>query len=129
MIPSRTSWASRPTPALTGGRVLSAVYQNGDLLRVEFRQIDSIQELDRRYPTKIPKRVIERGAALGISIDTRSHVNAARSAGVTFPIAVCEIAMRITGAKLRFDANKTTVGSNVIIGGWFGHEPVGLAIG
>lgn len=111
------------------GRVLSATYQNGDLLRVEFRQIDSIQELDRRYPVKVPKRVKERLSADGISVDERSHADSADSAGVTFPIAVCEIAMRLTGATLRFDANKTTVGTNVFIGGWISHGAVGMSIG
>ena len=111
------------------GRVLSATYQNGDLIRVEFRQIDSIQELDRRYPVKIPKRVKDRLSASGVSVDARSHADSANSAGVTFPIAVCEIAMRFTGANIRFDANKTTIGTNLFIGGWSSHGPVGMSIG
>jgi hypothetical protein len=42
---------------------------------------------------------------------------------------LAEITMRVTGGKLRFDPNKTTIGTNTILGGWISHCQVGVQLG
>jgi len=76
-------------------------YQNGDRLRIAFREVESIDALDRRYPIKVAS---SRQRSQRESLQPRdilSHASAAAMAGVQFPIAVAEISMRVTDGNLR----------------------------
>jgi len=110
------------------GKLVSATYQNGDRLRIAFREVESIDALDRRYPIKVAS---SRQRSQRESLQPRdilSHASAAAMAGVQFPIAVAEISMRVTDGNLRFEPNKTTIGTNTFVGGWISHCQVGVQL-
>jgi hypothetical protein len=112
------------------GKVVQTRYANDDLLRIEFRNIGSLEELDRRYQPKRPKtrrrseRLIPEESAT-----SSSYADPVKRDGITFPIAVAEITMRLPGTGLQFSANKTGLGTSAIYGGWMSHCGVGIQIG
>lgn len=57
------------------GRLISAKYPNGDQLKVEFRELAAVEELDRRYaPAGLPAEVKARFEGLGMPVpDTGRH--------------------------------------------------------
>jgi hypothetical protein len=112
------------------GKVVQARYDNNDLLRIEFRNIDSLEELDRRYQTKSPnpKHRHERLNRPEPSTNV-SYADAIGRDGITFPLAVAEITMRLPGTGLQLSAKKTGLGTNAIYGGWMSHCRVGIQIG
>jgi hypothetical protein len=112
------------------GRVVQARYDNNDLLRIEFRNIDSLEELDRRYQTKIPKRKHRHEGLSRPEPSTNvSYAPDIARDGITFPLAVAEITMRLPGTGLQLSANKTGLETNAIYGGWMSHCRVGIQIG
>jgi hypothetical protein len=112
------------------GRVIQARYSNDDMLRIEFRNIASLEELDRRYQTRAPKPKRRAGhRSPPIARGPTSHASPVAKNGITFPIAVAEITMRLPGTGLQFSANKTGVAGGAIYGGWMSHSAVGIQIG
>lgn len=114
------------------GRLVRARYPNGDQLKIEFREIEGVDELDRRYRAEIPAAVRERFAARGIPLDAApsSYADPVARAGVKFPIAAVEIRMTVAGAELELGPRATTLpGHNVITGGWISGGQVGIQLG
>lgn len=112
------------------GRVVQARYNNDDLLRVEFRNVASLEELDRRYQTKVPKPTRRsRRPRLPEPATPQSYADAVARDGITFPLAVAEITMRLPGTGLVLSSSKTGLGTNSIMGGWMSHCGVGIQIG
>ena len=113
------------------GKLVSVTYQNDDRLRVEFREVESAEELDRRYPVKAhkpPKWARDLPGGAVPSAPTPNSASAA-GAGITYPVAVAEITMRVTDSRLRFDPNKTTIGGGTMLSGWMINCGVGVQIG
>lgn len=113
------------------GKLVTVTYQNDDRLRVEFREVESTEELDRRYPVKAhkpPKWARDLPGGAVPSTPTPNSASAA-DAGITYPVAVAEITMRVTGSRLRLDPNKTTIGGGTFLGGWIVNCGVGVQIG
>jgi hypothetical protein len=113
------------------GKVIGVRYQNDDRLRVEFREVESAQELDRRYPVKEhkpPKWAKNLPASTTPTPKVLNSSTAAR-AGITYPVAVAEITMRVTDGGLRLDPNKTMIGTNTFLGGWIINCGVGVQLG
>lgn len=110
------------------GKVVQARYDNKDLLRIEFRNVNSLDELVRRYQTKGPKRKRRRLSSSESSTNV-SYADVIAREGITFPLAVAEITMRLPGTGIQLSANKTGIGTNAIYGGWISHCGVGIQIG
>ena len=91
----------------------------------------SLEQLDRRFPTKTPRALQRRYEKLGWPPPTTwtTHADAVRGAGVTFPIATVEITMEIAGTGLSFSPRRTAIGTNQLIGGWISNCGVGVQIG
>lgn len=91
------------------GRLISAKYPADELIRVEFRQIDSVDEFDQRFP--LPKQLPD-----------PSYRKTIKNLGIQLPFVLVEIDLRcmagyvdISPTGIRFGAEP---GSG-IIGGWF----------
>lgn len=114
------------------GYLVSAKYPGGDALRVRFRELASIEELDRRYPPpQLPKDIVRRFAERGLpppDVPT-THAERVDSIGITFPIAAVEITLKIAGTLYSFGPRHTTIGGTVIAGGWISGCGVGMQIG
>lgn len=115
------------------GRLISAKYPNGDQLKVEFRELASVEELDRRYaPAGRPAEVKARFEGLGMPVpDTgASHAESVDRFGIEFPLAAVEITMEIAGTELRLGPKHTTLpGQNIMQGCWIKGGAVGVQIG
>lgn len=114
------------------GKLLHAKYPNGDEVKVQFRELLSLDDLDRIYPAPgLPKDVLKQFEDAGIEPPDmrRSHGEAVERAGITFPIAAVEITMEVAGAGLSFSPRGTAVGTNQIIGGWMVRCGVGIHFG
>jgi hypothetical protein len=114
------------------GRLVRARYPNGDQLKIEFREIDGVEELDRRYQPEVPAAVRERFADRGIPLDDTpaSYADPVARSGVKFPLAAVEITMKVAGTGLDLGPRATTLpGHNVIAGGWISGCQVGIQLG
>lgn len=113
------------------GRLVSAKYPNGDQLKVEFRQLASLAELDRRYASAgLPAGVKKRFEALGMPLpDTRtSHSESVDRLGIAFPLAAVEITMEMAGTELRLRAEEDHASgpehhAGLLDEGWRGRHP------
>lgn len=99
------------------GRELSARYPNGDALDIEFRDIHSVDELDRLYP---PAPTDE-----GVPV---SHAGSVGCAGIQFPIAAVAIKMKAAGTKFNLGPRTTTIDGFKLTSNWCIRTPVGLKI-
>jgi hypothetical protein len=89
------------------GRRIVASYENGDLLRLEFFDVDEPEALASRYA----------GCAPG-------------SWGLPYPITAVELQMRVGGTPIDFGPTETNLpGGNIIRGCFSADCGVGLAIG
>jgi hypothetical protein len=114
------------------GRLVSAKYSNGDRLKVEFREVASIEELDRHYPPpELPARLRRDFEARGMPVPdlSRSSADAVQRFGVEFPIATVEITMDIAGTDIRLGPRRSEIGPGSITGSWMKGCQVGIQIG
>ena len=114
------------------GRLVSAKYPNGDRLKVEFREVASVEEFDRRYPPpKLPAHLTRRFDARGMPVPDlpRSHAESLATYGVEFPIATVEITMEIAGTGIRLGPRQTEIATNVFAGCWMNGAEVGFQLG
>jgi hypothetical protein len=93
------------------GRLVEAKYSNGDYLKIEFREIESVDAFDQRYPRS-----------------SGSHRESLAGA-VQLPIAVVEITMRAPGTGIDFTPAKTALGGLTMTGNWLRDCGVGIQIG
>ena len=119
--------SSAPRPGVS----VRARYPNGDTLKVAFRNVESLEQLDRRFPIRTPRALQRRYEKLGRPPPTpwATHAGAVQMSGVTFPIATVEIAMEIAGTGLSLLPRRTAIGTNQLIGGWISNCGVGVQIG
>jgi hypothetical protein len=114
------------------GSLVSAKYPNGDQLQIEFREIVSLAEFDRRFPpSQLPADVKERLEKAGLP-DYRmpqSHAENIQRCGITFPLATVEITMEVAGTDLSFRPKETSIATNTIVGSWMKGVGVGIQIG
>jgi hypothetical protein len=92
------------------GRLLRVRYRNGDYMRVEFREIRSLEAAARRFP----------------------HVGQAGIAMIepAWPMTFVIITMRAGGTNVQFGPTSTRLpGNNTIIGSVMSHCGVGLSFG
>jgi hypothetical protein len=74
------------------GRLLDVRYDNGDRVRIEFLELNSIVDINRRYPESFPEQW-----------------------GIDLPITDVEVQNDIGGTYLRFGPQETTLpGQNII---------------
>jgi hypothetical protein len=113
------------------GRLVSAKYPNGDKLKIAFREVTSLEQLDRRFPTKTPRALQRRYEKVGWPPPTTwtTHADAVRMAGLTFPIVTVEITMEIAGTGVSLSPRRTAIGTNQLIGSWISNCGVGVQIG
>jgi hypothetical protein len=113
------------------GHLVRAKYPGGDELRVRFRELPSIEELDRRYPPpKLPKDIQRRLEAAGIPLPemTTTHAEPVQRLGISFPIAAVEVRLKIAGTPYDFGP-RTTIEGSMVSGAWIAGVEVGLQIG
>jgi hypothetical protein len=96
------------------GREVSARYPNGDALDIRFTTLNSIADLDRIYPARVPE-----GKA------PRSHASDVEGFGIRFPLAAVTITMNVGGTPINFGPTSTSMPGITIGGGWM----VGCAVG
>lgn len=114
------------------GRLVSASYPNGDCLKVEFRELVSVEELDKRYPPPtIPADVMEDLESLGRPVPElpRSHAERVQHLGIEFPLAVVEITMKVANTDLELGPRTTLTGGAALTGCWVSGCQVGVQIG
>jgi hypothetical protein len=112
------------------GRLVSAKYLNGDALKVEFREIASEEDFERRFPpTPMPAELKARLEQSGTSVPDPSHRESIAHSGLTFPLAAVEITLKIAGTDIDFGPKHTSVGGSVITGSWMIDCGVGIQIG
>lgn len=124
--------AEREIACPPSGRLMSAKYSNGDRLKIEFRELASMEDLDRRYPPDgLPGDVKTRLAAAEVPLPDmpRSHAETVERLGIDFPVAAVEITMEIAGTGLGFGPKRTSIATNTIAGGWMKDCAVGIQIG
>jgi hypothetical protein len=114
------------------GRLVSVKYPNGDRLKVEFREVASVEDFDRRYPPpELPADLKRDLEAHGITPPdlSRTNADAVQRYGVEFPMATVEITMDIAGTDIRLGPRRSEIGPGVIAGSWVGGCEVGIQIG
>jgi hypothetical protein len=112
------------------GRLVEAQYPNGDRLKVEFREVNTADDFDERYPTPpLPDQMKDRLARAGIPEPERSHREAILRAGIEFPLTVVEITMKVTDAPIELGPTKSKIETNVVTGAWVVDCGVGMQIG
>lgn len=115
------------------GRLVSARYPNGDQLKIAFRELASVEELDRRYASAgLPADVKKRFEGLGMPLPEMrtSHIESVARFGIEFPLAAVEITMEIAGTELRLGPTHTTLpGQSIMQGCWMKGGAVGVQIG
>jgi hypothetical protein len=107
----RNDWIEAGAPfdleSPPNGRLLKVRYEDGDWLRIEFRQAESEQELRDRYPNTALMRFLP--------------------ADFEYPLLTVVATMRI-GPSLRLDESQTQIGGTTIRGMVAAHCGVGLSI-
>jgi hypothetical protein len=113
------------------GNMVSTKYPNGDQLKVEFREHDSLEDFDRRYSQpRLPADAKKRLATAGAHYDPpTSHAETIESFGISFPLTTVEITMDIAGTGLSFGPQRTSINTNTIMGSWIKGGGVGMQIG
>ena len=103
-------WISRGNPidleSPPSGKLLKAVYNNGDMLKIEFTEVKCERDLIKRYP------------ASSMHVDKFS-----------FPVTLVEINKRIGGTNIEFTPQKTNIGGSSIYGGLVSNGRVGISFG
>ncbi len=112
------------------GRLVSAKYPNGDALRVEFREVVSEEDFEKRFPpAPMPADLKTRLEESGITVPDPTHRDSIAHSGLTFPLAAVEITLKIAGTDIELGPGHTTVGGSVIAGSWLIDCGVGVQIG
>jgi hypothetical protein len=92
------------------GRLLKARYENGDYMRVEFREIRSLGAALKRFPKIRPD-----GLAM---------------IAPTWPMTFVIVTMRVGGTNTEFGPTRTRLpGNNTFVGGVTSHCQIGLVFG
>jgi hypothetical protein len=107
-------------------------YPNGDRLKVEFRDLASVEELDKRHPPPtLPVEVQRSFQSMGIPPPAMptSHAEMVEQARIEFSIAAVEITMEIAGTGLSFGPKRTSIGTSTFTGAWMIRGAVGFDIG
>jgi hypothetical protein len=105
------------------GKRIAAHYANGDALTIEFLDLDSGEAFERRYREHgLNQNMIDLLESRGIPYD-----KGPRRYPFSFPIAVCEITMKVGGTRLEFTPQNISFGGG---GGMSGamvtNAPIGL---
>jgi len=94
------------------GRLVSVDYRNGDLVRVEFFEVEDGEALSKRSAyADNPRRLLEDEEPDG------------------FPVTVVEIRMRVMAPVLDFDAQETRIGGLTMKGTLIARGNVGFSLG
>jgi len=112
------------------GRLVSAKYPNGDALRVEFREVVSEEDFEKRFPpAPMPADLKTHLEESGMTVPDPTHRDSIAHAGLTFPLAAVEITLKIAGTDIELGPRHTTIGGSVIAGSWLVDCGVGVQIG
>ena len=112
------------------GRLVSAKYPNGDALKVEFQEIGSSDDFEKRFPPPtLPNDLKSRLERMGVPLPDLSHRDSIASCGLHFPLAVVEITMKIAETDIDLGPRRTLIGGNTIAGSWVSGCSVGIQIG
>lgn len=112
------------------GRLVEAKYPNGDHLKVEFREIQTADDFEERYPLpSLPRDVVERLERSGFPIPDLSHRDSIKSAGIQFPVAAVEVTLKVAGTGLDFGPRASEIAGSQIAGSWIIDGAVGMQIG
>jgi hypothetical protein len=104
-------WIEKGNPTVfecpPSGKLIHAKYSNGDELRVEFIELPSQIEAEKRYPL----------ATFDLWNARTSHPDMR----FQFPITAIEVTNNIAGTRISFSPKRTTMGGITIQGGFFNH--------
>lgn len=110
------------------GKTLRASYGNGDQLRIQFREITTEEEFDRRYPPpKIPRAAESPWERTEYQLPPNSE--GLGQAGGAVPVTSVEVELRAPGTELDFGPRVTKAGGVTLAGGWVSDCSVALQIG
>lgn len=102
-------WIERGTPAdfecPPSGKLIHAKYSNGDEVRIEFLELPSVAEAQKRYPSA-----------------------GAEYWGIQFPITVVEVLKRVGGTNISFGPDWTTLGGTQIQNYFLSYVHCGISI-
>lgn len=116
-------------------RLVEAKYPNGDRLKIEFHEIESIEDFDWRYPKShpldqaSPKQKAHLEAMSVGGNEERSQRDTIERIGIQFPLAVVEITMKIGGTDLDLGPTATAVAGTIVTGAWIVDCGVGIQVG
>lgn len=111
------------------GKRIVARYGDGDSVRVEFREIDSVEAFDYRYPVQpIPPKVMPAFPDMTPPVVPPSSAGLERTA-TDFSITVVEVEMRFPRFQIDFGPRRTELATNIIQGGWMIRCQVGFQLG
>ncbi len=98
-------------------------YANGDRLKVEFRQVESEDDLAARYGTEVPKRELPNFFPAELLDQVPPPLK------ISFPVTAVEITMKVPGTPIDLSARQTQVLGSTITGSWIFGGAVGLMVG
>lgn len=106
-------WIEKGTPVSfecpPSGKLIHARYLNGDEIRIEFIQLSSQTELQKRYPLA---KIKEWNNLLSMYIPDGE---------IPFPITVVEVSKNIAGTNINFSPTITQIGTMTMQGGFFAY--------
>lgn len=102
-------WIEKGTPTdfecPPSGKLIHAMYENGDEIRIEFFELSALEEAQRHYPS--------------------AHAEYWR---IQFPITIVEVLKKVGGTDISFGPNWTMLGGNQLKNFFFSHNHCGISI-
>jgi hypothetical protein len=103
-------WLNRGNPddleCPPSGKLLRVSYSNGDMVRVEFRELTSVEEAAERYPDAYPD-----------------------GWGIDFPITAVEVHLSVGGTDISFGPRETSLGGLIVRNCFMSRCGAGISIG
>ncbi len=103
-------WLNRGNPddleCPPSGKLLRVSYSNGDMVRVEFRELTSLEEAAERYPDAYPD-----------------------GWGIDFPITAVEVHLSVGGTDISFGPRETSLGGLIVRNCFMSRCGAGISIG
>ncbi len=114
------------------GRLVDVKYPNGDRLKVEFREVSSVDEFNKCHPPPaLPDHLSRDLEQAGIAVPDPSSAQAdsIERFGIEFPLATVEVTLVIADTDIALGPTATSIGNKWLVGNWTVRAAVGIQIG